>query len=236
MMVPRIRAGLGPADFESLLAGIERFPVGERLALRRALHGEGPDGVLAHPAFDPEVAWSTAPLTGVRFPLFVYAVVRRALVRRQVGEAEVADYVATVIVEFGHGKRAWSIDGMGEHPAEYLVDVVLAGDRGVPGSGQHLGNLALWLAGLFPDHIAVQQNRRGAPGLEYYDTMGGTGYRRAADEETRSDEELATLMRRLAGGFPVVRRALNEVSDTHFFPGPGPDPVERLLRQVSEGT
>jgi hypothetical protein len=36
----------------------------------------------------------------------------------------------------------------------------------------HLGNYALWLAGLFPDYIAARHLRKGGPDVAYYDALG----------------------------------------------------------------
>ena len=60
----------------------------------------------------------------------------------------------------------------------------------------------------------------------------------AAMKERRSSPEVLALLDFLEGyvseHFGGVRKALNRLSDRYLWPGAG-DPVERLLREVSNG-
>ena len=75
--------------------------------------------------------------------------------------------------------------------------------------------------------------RRGAPPLSYYDDLGAVGFRTAAGTEVALRHGLGDLYVRVADRFPDVRGALNSLSDGVFFPR-AKDPVERVLRQVSD--
>jgi hypothetical protein len=97
----------------------------------------------------------------------------------------------------------------------------------------HLGNYALWLTGIFPDFVTARVHRKGAPGIEYFEEMGATGYRLAADTPTASDHGLDRLFRQAADTFPELRTALNRVADRYLFPA-SRGSVDRLLRQVSD--
>lgn len=59
----------------------------------------------------------------------------------------------------------------------------------------HLGNYALWLSGLFPDHIEQRHWRRGGPDMEYFEAMGSRGFRLAADHRLANEHGLAPLSR-----------------------------------------
>ncbi|MGH7506452.1 MAG: hypothetical protein ACRELX_12405, partial [Longimicrobiales bacterium] len=98
----------------------------------------------------------------------------------------------------------------------------------------HLGEHALWLSGLFPDHITARVQRRGAPGLTYYEALGSTGFRMAADYRDAERHGLDRVYRDCAESFPALRVALNRIADRHIFPATG-DRVERLLRQIADG-
>ena len=97
----------------------------------------------------------------------------------------------------------------------------------------HLGNYALWLAGLFPDHLTHRVQRRAAPPISYYDAMGATGFRTAAANDIALRHGLGELFITAADRFADLRSALNSLSDAVFFPRPK-DPVDRLLRQVTD--
>ena len=94
----------------------------------------------------------------------------------------------------------------------------------------HLGNYALWLAGLFPDYIAARRVRKGGPDLTYYDSLGRRGFGLASDHVLADQYGLGDVFRLAAERFPVVRGALNGLSDRVFFPHhSSPD---RLLRDL----
>src|SRR5690606_2709247 len=75
--------------------------------------------------------------------------------------------------------------------------------------------------------------RRGAPGIRYYEEMGATGYRLAADTVDAENWGLDHLYRTFADNFPALRIALNRIADRHPFPMRG-DPIDRLLRQIAD--
>jgi hypothetical protein len=66
--------------------------------------------------------------------------------------------------------------------------------------------------------------------LPYYDALGRRGYRLASDHELAGRFGLTTVYRSAAERFPVVRRALNRLSDRALFPNVvTPDRVLRGL-------
>jgi hypothetical protein len=169
--------------------------------------------------------------------LVFYLLVRHALLQREIADRQVADYIAAILLEFGTAGRAHAVDGGEGEPFHYLADILAAVER-ARGEREfllrvHLGNFALWLAGLFPDYVGARVQRRGAPPLSYYEQMGALGFRSAAGTELAVRHGLGDVFLNVAERFRDVRVALNSLSDTVFFPRPG-DPVDRLLRQVSD--
>jgi hypothetical protein len=228
MILPNVRASFGRREAEILIAlagrggeerlreqGIDTLLDDVRL-VRQLLHRDG---------------ISTAPA-----PLVFYLLVRHALLARAVHDRRLADYTAAVLLEFGKQGRAYSPGGdAGRY--HYLVDILAELER-ARGEREfelrvHLGNFALWLAGVFPDHIADRVQRRGAPPLSYYDSMGAAGFRGAAAMPLALRHGVGELFLRAADEFASVRSALNSLSDALFFPRPK-DAVERLLREVSD--
>ncbi len=229
MIRPNVRASFGRREAELLLS--VAGPAGEEL-----LRAEGLDALLD----DTRVL--AALLRGNRIslapaPLVFYLLVRHALLQREIADRQLADYTAAVLLEFGMAGKAHRVDGGEGEPFHYLADILAAIDR-ARGEREfllrvHLGNFALWLGGMFPDHVTHRVQRRGAPPLSYYDELGAAGFRTAAGTDLATRHGLGDVLLQAAEQFRDVRAALNTLSDAVFFPRPG-DPVERLLRQVSD--
>jgi hypothetical protein len=169
--------------------------------------------------------------------LVFYLLVRHALLQREIHDRQLADYTAAVLLEFGLAGRAHRVDGGPGEPFRYLADILAEIER-ARGEREfllrvHLGNYALWLAGLFPDHITGRVQRRGAPPIAYYDAMGATGFRTAAESQLALRHGLGDVFVTAADRFADVRGALNGLSDAVMFPRAS-DPVDRLLRQVTD--
>ena len=229
MILPNVRATFGRREAEILIA--LAGPEGER-----RLGEEGIDALLD----DPSLVRALLRRHGIDTtsgPLVFYLLVRHALLEREIHDRLLADYTAAVLLEFGSVRRP-AAPGGGERPMSlYLADILGEIDR-ARGEREfmlraHLGNLALWLAGVFPDHITHRVQRRGAPPLAYYDELGAAGFRSAAGMELALRHGLGELFLRVADDFTHIRSALNGLSDALFFPQPT-DSVERVLREVAD--
>lgn len=237
MILPDVRASFGPEELEWLLEILSGGDPERRREWDELLETEGPDHLLDH----PEAARSLLARTSVEpIPsrLALYVLLRRALLDADVESRQVADYVTALTHEFGLGDRSRRISEHGEDEFGYLVDLVeeltRAEGRRAFLLQAHLGNFALWLSGLFPDFILSRVQRKGGPGLGYYEEMGSTGYRLAADARVAREQSLDRLYREAADAFRPVRQALNRVSDDLLFPSSSV-PVERLIRQARNG-
>lgn len=230
MIRPNVRASFGRREAEFLLslAG----PAGEE-----RLREQGIDSLLD----DAALVRALLRRGGIDFapaPLVFYLLVRHALLEREIQDRQMADYTAAVLLEFGRLGRGHREDREPMPESPYLADILLELDR-ARGEREfqlraHLGNLALWMAGVFPDRVTHRVQRRGAPPISYYDELGASGFRSAAGMELALRYGLGDLFVRFADDFANVRSALNGLSDALFFPQPG-DAVERLLREVSDG-
>ncbi len=225
-------------DDAQLAARILARETGEDLShLEARIADDGIDAVLD----DPRLAGALMrdPRGGLAtFTLFAYVMVRHAL--RNAGEADrgLADYVSAIVIHFGFRDRAHRIAGGDDEIYNALAQLV--GDADDPDDRRsflvrtHLGNYALWLSGIFPDHIEHRRWRRGGPDLDYYEEMGRRGFQLAADHRLAEVHGLAGLYASAADRFGTLRVALNAVSDALFFPlvhSP-----ERLMRQVQDET
>ena len=169
-------------------------------------------------------------------PLFLYVVARHALLQSGEGDAILADYAASILLHFGLRDRALRVGDADDQTYDTLA--ALVGEVDGPDARRtllvraHLGNYALWLAGLFPDYIEHRRWRRGGPDLDYYDALGQRGFRLASEHRLANEQGMSPLFALAADRFPVMRVALNLVSDTLFFPNISSP--ERLMRQVRD--
>lgn len=230
MILPNVRATFGRREAEILLslAG----PDGER-----RLNEEGIDSLLDDPAL-VRALLRRQGIDTTSAPLVFYLLVRHALLEREIHDRRLADYTAAVLLEFGRvGRSAHQDEDEAMPMSLYLVDILAEIER-ARGEREfrlrtHLGNLALWLAGIFPDYITHRVQRRGAPPLSYYDELGAASFRSAAGMDLALRYGVGDVLVRAADEFTRIRSALNGLSDALFFPTPK-DAVERVLREVAD--
>lgn len=228
-----VRGRLTSGDLQLVVLLLSRGSARRRAAVERRLAAEGPDALLDA----PELLERLQAVRTVLVPseaLFMYVLVRHALCRAGLDDRDLADYLASLLLDFGRQDRAWRVDWNDDQTHRYLVDIV-ADLEATDGERRfrvmvHLGNYALWLAGLFPDYIAARHLRRGGPDVTYYDAMGRRGYALASDHELADRLGLESVLRTAAERFPALRVALNGVSDRMLFPHhTSPD---RILREL----
>jgi hypothetical protein len=199
------------------------------------LREQGLDVLLDDPALLPALV-GTPRGAHASLPLFCYVLVRHALLQAGEKDRVLADYAASVMLHFGIRDRARRVGPSDDETFDTLAGLLEAAERSEPRRAflvrAHLGNYALWMSGMFPDHIAHRQQRRGAPGLSYFEEMGRRGFRMAADHRLSTEHGLTALFALAAERFPLLRIALNRISDALLFPRH--HTPERLMRQVQD--
>jgi len=234
MILPTIRASFGRQDALHLVDLLGRRDTELRDAAMARLEESGVDSLLD----DPRVlnALLTEPDVNAPPELIFYALARQALLEGGIDNPQVADFVASLLVGFGKARRAYRISDSDAEEFHYLVDMVAelasAEERRAFLLRTHMGDFSLWLSGLFPDYLEARMRRRGGPPLDYYERMGSTGYRMAAESPQAAPLGLEHLYRDMSQDFTGVRWALNRIADRYLWPSGG-DPVARLLREVS---
>jgi hypothetical protein len=235
MIVADVRRALRRDDAQLVLRLIARGNASEYERAEGLLRDEGLDVLLDDPRLLTGLLESRQGACA-SYPLFAYVLVRHAM--QSVGESDrvLADYVASILMHFGLQQRA---NRVGESDDEYYDTVAgLLGAVDGPDAQRaflvraHLGNYALWLSGMFPEFIAGRHHRRGAPDLDYFEEVGRRGYQLAADHRLATEHGLATLYSAAAERFPLLRVALNRVSDRTIFANRYSP--ERLMRQVRD--
>lgn len=234
MILANVRARLRGSDCRLVLVALARRDPGARARIERRLTQEGPDALLD----DPGLLDALLAIRSLAVPsaaLFAYVAVRHALLAAGIDDRPLADYLAALLLEFGRAERSTRPRAVDDQTYHYLAEIVH--DLAEEASAErrfhlqvHLGNYSLWLAGLFPDFIAVRRRRRGGPDLPYYDALGRQGYGAAAQHSLAERYGVAEIYRAAAERFPAVRHALNRMSDRLLFPNVATE--DRLLRAV----
>jgi len=160
MILADVRRRLGREDAQLALRLIARGSSAEQERGEEALRDGGIDALLDDPRLLPALLESRHG-AHASFPLFAYVVVRHALRRAGEDDRVLADYVAAILLHFGVRDRAHRVSDADDERYDTLA--ALTGDVDGPDARraflvrQHLGNYALWMAGLVP--------RRPGPGL-----------------------------------------------------------------------
>jgi len=215
MIQPDARSRFTMNDLSLVLEGASGVrPATDDVAIR--LLDVDLDDLLDQPKVAEKVRTAGPP--GPSTSLFFYVLIRQALVHHDIPDRRMADYCASLLRDFGQGDRAHRVAPMDDHKHTYLVDIM--SDAAASDGDRrfrvlvHLGNYALWLSGVFPEHIDSKQSRRGGPGLSYYDALGGLGYSEASGHPLADQVGMTDVYRTAGDRFSALRSALNDVSKT----------------------
>ncbi len=235
MILADVRSKLTRHDVALALALLAQQGAETRERGEHELREQGLDALLDDPALLPALV-NTPRGREASLPLFAYVLVRHALLQAGERDRVLADYAASILLHFGLRDRARRIHAADDQTYDTLAALLEDAERSEPRRAflvrAHLGNYALWMSGLFPDHITHRQQRRGAPPLEYFETMGRRGFQMAAEHRLASEYGVAVLFALAAERFPLLRVALNRISDALLFPDH--HTPERLMRQVQD--
>jgi hypothetical protein len=235
MILANLRERISANDVELVIRLLSRGDAAHRGDLMRMAGEYGVDSLLDAPEL-PELLRTARSLEQPSTALFIYVTVRHTLLASGIDDRRLSDYLGALVLEFGLRDRAHRISRLDDEQYHYLTDLVadiaaVAGRRGFL-LRAHLGNFSLWMAGIFPDHITAREERRGGPGLQYFEELGTRGFRLAANHSLAKQLDLAGLYSMAAESFSAIRVALNRLADRVLFPHvntPG-----RLLRQVAD--
>jgi hypothetical protein len=234
LILANIRQGLTRDDAQLALRLLSRGSAAEYTAAEETLRRHGLDALLDDPRLS-EALVECRQAAHASLPLFAYVVVRQALRNLHEHDRGISDYVASILVHFALRDNAHRIGAADDQIYDTIAALLADVDHGDPTRRffvrAHLGNYALWLGGMFPDHVEERRFRRGGPDLEYYDEMGQRGFALAAQHRMSQQYGMTAVFEAAAERFPRIRAALNSVSDRFLFPGR--ESADRLMRQVT---
>jgi len=222
MILANVRGRLRGADLRVVLLALGGRDATARARWQQRLETEGPDVLLDQRDLLGALL-AIRSLVIPSAPLFSYVAVRHMLLAAGVDDRALTDYLAALLLEFGHHDRHIRPAAATDQTYNYLVDLVsdlsAVSEDGVQGFLllAHLGNYSLWLAGLFPDYIEAR-HKAGGPDLPYYDGLGRQGFDLASRHALAERYGVAGIYREAADRFPSLRVAFNRLSDRVLFP------------------
>jgi hypothetical protein len=214
MIHANCRARFTADDFEFIVRSLSHSPR-DAVSLQRLLvDPETRDEVLEHDALAAAILESTESLK-ISTSLYFYVLCRRVLKNTAVSSRDAADYIAAMLDAFTHTARVQRPNPARDVEMRYLSDILLALRDASPTDAfllrAHLANYALFSSGLFSENID-KRARRGAPDLSFYEELGRTSYRVAAEHRDARRFDLHRIYRELAEGFREARLALNDLA------------------------
>jgi hypothetical protein len=165
---------------------------------------------------------------------FYYVVVRRAFLEHGIDHRHASDYVGALLSYHVQARPSEPRAGGGV----YLVDLVTAMSEARSADDAfflqtQVGNIALYLAGVFPDWIYHRETFGRRPvGLSYYERMGSAHWRAASRTSAAEKYDLGDVLEFMAARFPELRQALNDLVDDYLELAPRPPDVSALCRQA----
>jgi hypothetical protein len=149
--------------------------------------------------------------------LYFYILVRNVFRGSGLKERELADYVAEVLAEFSQTHRTQMRVNDQAQRADYFVDMLAALKTADDITSffirAHMGNYSLFLSGVFPDHIRMRSERKGAPDIRFYEEIGRSSFRAASDHRLAHKYDVAEIFNTLSERFQTTRRALNDLGE-----------------------
>lgn len=209
----------------------------ERDAIHRRLADEGIDAILDDQRL-PAALLQSPFGAYASLPLFLYVMVRHALLRAGERDRLISDYITETLIAFSARGRAERISETDDELYDTLYALLDDVNDNDPRRAflvrVHLGNRALWIAGLFPDHVEYRRWHRGGPDMNYFEEIGRRGFQLAADHRMAERYGMAEVYAHVAARFGLLRVVLNTISDKLLFPSV--HTPERLMRQVQDET
>lgn len=170
---------------------------------------------------------------------YFYILVRHVLRQSGIGDREVADYVAEMLAEFSRTEALRCRVPGQVRPLDYFVDMLAAlrtADEATTFSLRaHIGNHSLFITGIFPDRVRYRVERRAAPDLKFYESLGRENYRLAGDHRLAHRYHVASVFNTLAECFDATRRALNGLGDRLIAVNDLSSPLRSWLHAAWQG-
>lgn len=211
----RARHHLTAGDLEFVLDALAKTPAGREGLMRLLSEPAEIDRILDSERLAAQLA---EPAVGMSLSsrLFFYLAVRRVLREAGLEDRDLAEYLAGMLSEYARREHLTHPFGTRAEPLLLSVDLALELTAASAGQQFHLhasaGNHYLFMTSFFAAFIERRRERRGAPGLPYYEGVGRHSYACARDHRLAREYALENIFDALATAFPEARQALAKLS------------------------
>jgi hypothetical protein len=156
--------------------------------------------------------------------LYFYVLVRRSLKNAGIDDVGIADYVGATMAAHAAGSplgvsRGTRPDTDFTYHIDFIEQLEGISDYDRFFLEVQCGNHFLVLTGLFPRFLEHRAERRGAPGLRYYEGVARQAFQVAGGHPLATEFAVDGVYHRLAERFSETRRALNRMADEYLFLG-----------------
>jgi len=213
------RAQFTADDFSFVVRVLARSPRDAVSLVSLLSDVEERDAILDHDLIYNSVVDQTGCLQ-VSAAFYFYVLTRRVLRRVSLEERALTDYVAAVLLAFSNINQLSAPEEKNSNVRNftYVSDILARLNTCPPEQGYvlrlHLANYALFLSGMFAERVHSHAQRRGAPGLGFYEAVGQSSYLSAARHPQAKRTDLQAIFEMLGSEFRRVRVALNDLTDT----------------------
>ena len=206
------------ADDFSFVVQVLAKSQGDAVSLVSLLSDEAErDAILDHDLIYNSVVDRTGCLQ-VSTAFYFYILTRRVLRRASLDERALTDYVAAVLLAFSRTSQLRAPGDPASRSFAYISDLIAQASQCPPEQAfllrVHTANYALFFSGMFAERVHSHVQRRGAPGLGFYEAVGQSAYLSMADHPQARRTQLQDIFKLLGGEFHRVRLALNDLADT----------------------
>jgi hypothetical protein len=158
----------------------------------------------------------------VSAPFYFYVLVRHAFVQSGLTDDALADYVGGVLADqipSQHGGKLIELAKEIAYAADFLTLLEASPGRLRFYLQVAAGNQFLVLAGMYSGFLERRAERRGAPGVEFYEAFARHAFRGAADNRQAPADAPRELLGELSEVLPHARRSLNRMAEEFVFLG-----------------
>lgn len=159
---------------------------------------------------------------GVSPRFYFYVLVRHAFLQAGLADADVADYVASVMTKRIGPSADDKLQDVARgftHASDFIAIISNAKGRMRFHLQVAAGDQFLVLTGLYPGFMNHRCEKRGAPDLGFYESFARQSYREAADNRLAPSRGTRELLGTLSEVLPAARRSLNRVAEEFVFLG-----------------
>jgi hypothetical protein len=220
----RFRENLSQADLRFVISTLTSSGAEADALMRLLTDDAARESILDNPRLLQALQSAKVGTLAPSPELFFYILLRPALRQQGIDRADIAAYTAAVLA-----KPTASLTQQPDSPAhlrkpfDYTNDLMEALSH-VKGYdwfclATAIGDQALLMTGIFGDMLYSRQQRRAAPGPNYYETLGRAHYRSAASHRLAEEFELKETLLSLSELFPRVRQVITQVKANYLSLG-----------------